>query len=116
VDYANKLKIEIGGRTYTLTTTEEEAYVYGMAEEINQQIGVMLERGNGLSLNEALVLCVMGYCDLYKKERVNTEHLRSQLKEYLDDAAKVRAEADEAKKNIKRLKKELEKLRAEENK
>ena len=77
---------------------------------------MMLARGNGLSLNDALVLCTMGYCDLYKKERANTEHLRSQLKEYLDDAAKARAEAEELQKEAGRMKKELEALRAKENK
>ncbi len=116
MNYGNRIRIQIGSQAYTLTTTEDEDYVRGIASEIDEQVEAMLARGNGLSLNEALVLCAVGYCDSYKKERANTDHLRSQLKDYLDDAAKARIEADEARRNVQRLTRELETLREMQNK
>ncbi len=112
--FGNRIRIQIGNQSYTLTTTEDEEYVRGLAEEINDQVDAMMSRGSGMSLVEALVLCAVGYCDSYKKERSNNEHLRGQLKEYLDDAAKSRIEADEARRSVQRLIKELEDLRANE--
>ncbi len=116
MNYGNKIRIQIGSQSYTLTTTEDEEYVRDIASELDAQVEALLSRGNGLSLNEALVLCAIGYCDSYKKERANTDHLRSQLKDYLDDAAKARIEADEARRNAQRLGRELETLRELHNK
>ena len=112
--YGNRIQVQIGNQSYTLTTTEDEEYVRSLEEEINSQVDAMMSRGNGMSLIEALVLCTIGYCDSYKKERANNEHLRGQLKEYLDDAAKSRLEADEARRSVQRLTREIEDLRARE--
>ena len=65
----------------------------------------------GLSLNEALVLCAIGYLDIYKKERANADHIRVQLKDYLEDAAKARIEVDEARRNMERISRELEMIK-----
>jgi len=111
--FDNKVKVEIGGRGYILNTTEDEEYVRSIAEEIDAQVRELLLKGNNLSLNEALVLCVLGYCDYYKKERANTDNMRAQLKEYLDEAEKCRSETEAAKRKVQRLKKEIEKLKAE---
>ena len=115
MNYGNKIRIQIGSQSYTLTTTEDEEYVRSLADELDEQVEAMLSRGNGLSLNEALVLCAIGYCDSYKKERANTDHLRSQLKDYLEDAAKARIEADEARRSVQRLTRELDTLREIQN-
>ena len=108
----NRVEIKIGGQSYTLNTTEDEEYVCAMAQEIDARVNELRARGSGLSLNDALVLCIMGYCDSYKKERANTDNMRAQLKEYLDEAGKYRCEAEEAKRTAQRLQKELDKLKA----
>ena len=104
----NKVKIEIYNQSYTINTQEDSGYVFSLAEELNEQIGMMMENSPGLSLNEALVLCAIGYLDIYKKERSNADHIRVQLKDYLEDAAKARMEVDEARRNMEKITRELE--------
>lgn len=108
MDEAKKVKIDIVGSTYTLTTTEPEGHVHDLADEISSDIKGLMEHNPALSLNDALVLCAVSYLNEYKKEHSNADHIRSQLKEYLGDTAKARMEADEANRRAEKLQKELD--------
>ncbi len=108
MDEARKVKIDIVGSTYTLTTTEPEGHVHDLADEISADIKGLMDRNPTLSLNDALVLCTVSYLNEYKKEHNNADHIRSQLKEYLGDTARARMEADEANRRAEKLQKELD--------
>ena len=110
MDEAKKVKIDIVGSTYVLTTTEPEGHVHDLAKEISGDIKNLMQRNSALSLNDALVLCAVSYLDECKKEHDSADHIRSQLKEYLGDTAKARMEADEANRRADKLEKELELL------
>lgn len=111
MDAPKKVKIDIAGSSYTLSTTEPEGHVHDLAKELSGDIGELMDRNSALSLNDALVLCAISYLDEYKKEHDNADHIRSQLKEYLGDTAKARMEADEASRRAEKLQKELDILR-----
>ena len=96
MDQPKKIKIEIAGSSYTVMTTEQEGYVRDLADEISADIAGLSEKNPALSMNDALVLCAIAYLDEYKKESSNSDHIRSQLKEYIGDTAKARMEVDEA--------------------
>ena len=104
----NKIKIEIVGTKYYISTPEEEPYVLALAGEIDEKVQYLLENGKMMSVPDALVLVVMHYIDLYKKSEINADNLRSQLTGYLEDAARARIEVDELKHEILRLKSKLE--------
>lgn len=106
-----KIKIEIAGASYTLNTPEQEGYVHDLAAEITADINELMGRNSALSMNDALVLCAMAYLDEYKKEAANSDHIRSQLKEYLGDTARARMEVDEANRRADKAAKELADLR-----
>ena len=108
MEEARKVKIDIVGSTYTLTTTEPEGHVHDLADEISGDIKALMDRNPALSLNDALVLCAVSYLNECKKEHDNADHIRSQLKEYLGDTAKARMEADEAVRRAEKLQKELD--------
>ena len=82
-----------------------------MGYQINSQIDDMLSQDSTLSVNDALVLCLLNYMDGYRKAEESTDHMRSQLTEYLEDAARYRIEADEAKREVERLEGELRRLK-----
>lgn len=106
----SRIRIEIAGQSYTLNTREPEEYVRELAGELSAQVEILLEHNKSLSVNDALVLCAIGYLDVYKKERNNADHIRVQLKDYLEDAARARLEVDEARRKVERLTRELDQL------
>ena len=107
----NKIKIEIAGASYTVATSEQEGYVRDLAKEMSDDIDALMVRNPSLSMNDALVLCAIAYLSEYKKEAANSDHIRSQLKEYLGDTARARMEVDEANRRADKLGRELEELR-----
>lgn len=111
MDEIKRIKIEVAGASYTLATTEQEGYVRDLAKEMSDDIDALMMRNPSLSMNDALVLCSIAYLSEYKKEAANSDHIRSQLKEYLGDTARARMEVDEANRRADKLAKEVEELR-----
>ena len=111
MDNLNKVKIEVAGAGYTIATTEQEGYVRDLAKEMSDDIDSLMVRNPSLSMNDALVLCAIAYLSEYKKESANSDHIRSQLKEYLGDTARARMEVDEANRRADRLERELNELK-----
>lgn len=111
MEASKKIRIEVAGASYTITTPEQEGYVHDLAKEMSDDIENLMERNNSLSMNGALVLCALAYLDEYKKESANSDHIRSQLKEYLGDTARARMEVEEANRRADKLSKELDEYR-----
>jgi len=111
MELSKKVKVEIAGASYTITTSEQEGYVHDLAGEVGTDIEGLMERNPALSMNDALVLCAIGYLDAYKKENANADHIRGQLKEYLADTARARMEVDEANRRADKLDAELKELK-----
>ncbi|MDR2908328.1 MAG: cell division protein ZapA [Oscillospiraceae bacterium] len=104
---ANRVVVLINGVRYPIRTVEEPGYVSALAEEMDNALHNLISKG-ALSLNEALVLISLEYLDSYKKSDRNLDNMRSQLAEYMEDAASARQELNDAKKEIERLKRKLE--------
>ena len=102
----NRVVITINGARYPIRSMEEPAYVHKLAEEMNASLHTLIHQGN-LSLSEALVLMSLEYLDSYRKAERNLDNMRSQLTEYLEDAAKARLERDEARREVERLERKL---------
>ncbi len=98
----NRVVITINGVRYPIRSMEEPAYVHKLAEEMDAALRELTQQGN-LSLSEALVLLGLEYLDNYHKAEQNLDNMRSQLSEYLEDAAKARLERDEARREVERL-------------
>jgi len=107
----NKVKITVAGTEYTLVTPEAPAYVQELAVLLNNQLKELMSHNASLSLMSAVVLTSINYLDESKKASQDADNLRSQIRDYLQDAAKARIEADEAKRENVRLIKELETLK-----
>lgn len=83
----NRVKIEILGAEYTIATPEEEEYVRRLAREIDAQVSQLLDSDSKLSPNAALILTALSYADSFYKSEQSADHMRSQLSDYLEDAA-----------------------------
>lgn len=99
----NKITIQVYGTKYPITTKEDPAYVAGLAHKLDEAVHELTDGARNVSFNEALVLIAMSYLDSYEKAEKNADSLRGQIAEYLEDAAKARLEAGEAKRELQRL-------------
>lgn len=98
----NKVTVTIAQREYTLISDEGEAYVEKVASYVNGQIQETM-RTSGVSAVDGAVLAAANIADSYFKEMEASERLRRQLKEALDEAAQIKADLSEAKREIFRL-------------
>ena len=111
MDITNKVRIEICGAKYVISTTEDPRYVRELAVEIEEKVKNFMEKNPSAARADAYMIILLGYVDLYKKSEENTDNIRSQLTQYLEDAARARIEADEYKREIEKLKREINLLR-----
>ncbi len=98
----NKVTVYIAHREYTLLSDENEEYVQKVASYVTGQIEETMQNA-GVSAIDGAVLAAANITDNYFQEKEATERLRRQLKEALDDAAQLKSELSEAKREIFRL-------------
>ncbi|WP_186567307.1 cell division protein ZapA [Lawsonibacter celer] len=98
----NRVTVTIAGQEYTLVATEDKGYVEKVAGHVDAKIQEVLD-GARVSLVDAAVLGAVNVADEYFKEVEASENLRRQLKEYLEEATKLKLELSEAKREIFKL-------------
>lgn len=106
-----KVKVSIAGTDYTIASDEEEVYVRELAAEVDREMQHMLEAGARVSTTMAAVLTAITSADKARKATETADNLRMQMKDYLDDNARVRAEAEAARRECANLRRELQELR-----
>ena len=97
----NKITVSIAGQEYTMVAAEGEDYVRRVAAHVDSQMREVLSQGR-LSQADG-VLAAMNIADQYFKEQEAAENLRRQIKEYLEEATKLKMELSEAKREIFKL-------------
>lgn len=103
----NTVKLCICGTNYYISTAEDPEYVAKLGEYISNIVEHMMQQNSNLSMTKALLLCCMDTLDELNRTNTGAENLRSQIKDYLEDASRSRSEVTELRKELDRLKKEL---------
>ncbi|MPM10113.1 Cell division protein ZapA [bioreactor metagenome] len=98
----NRVTVMVAGQEYTLIAPEDEAYIKKVANHVDEQMHQIMD-GSKVSIADSAVLAAMNIADEYFKEVEAAENLRRQLKEYLEDSARVKLELSEAKREIFKL-------------
>lgn len=109
----NRIRLKIGGSEFNLTTPDEPEYVEGLAAKVNDKMNLFSKQAPRLSVTMAAILAALDYCDAYQKSEEAADKLRSQMKDYLEDSARARMEADVVRREVERLNRELQQLRAQ---
>ena len=105
---SNRVRISINGVHYSIATSEPEEYVQSLAQELDETVKGVIEKNPTISLNDVMVLCAINYIDAYKRSEENADRMRTQISEYLEDAAKARIELDEVKRENAHLRRQLD--------
>ena len=99
---ANRITVTICGEDYTLMAEESPAYMQKVAALVDVRISEIMSSGR-VSRMDAAVLAAANLADELLKQQAAAENLRRQLKGYLDDASRAKAELGECKRQLLKL-------------
>lgn len=104
----NRISVSIGGIEYTFLSEENPTYMQRVAALVDVKMSEIMANSR-VSQMDAAILTAVNIADEMFKQQSNAENLRSQLKGYLDDANKAKAELSESKREIFKLQQQLQK-------
>ena len=111
----NRVVVSICGEEYTLVAEEAPSYMQKVGSYVDAKLTEVLARAKtgridaavltAINIAAAVLRCGEGHdiADELFKEREATEALRSQIKEYVDEASRARNEASELKRELFKL-------------
>lgn len=107
----NKVRVTIAGAPYAIATTDSETYITSLAKKLDEDIGKLLDANENLSVTKAAVFCAMDYLDEYRKSTGSAENMRSQIQDYIADAARAKLAEDKTRTENETLRRENDALR-----
>ncbi len=108
----NKIRLEICGCELTLCSDDSETYIRSIGDEVRQAMSDTLEQNARFSVTMAAVITALNYCDASHKAAESADNLRTQIKNYLEDSSHARMDAEESHRELERVQKENQTLRA----
>ena len=106
----NRVKVVLCGKEYILRTEDAPSYVYQLAKSLEKSIKENMEKNPSISSHSAVMMVALSTMDELTKANNSIEVIRSQVKEYVDEAGKARLERDAALREIDVLKAKIEQL------
>lgn len=103
----HKVKLEICGSSYVVSTNDSEEYLLGLAERLDRDMNQLMIDSPNASVTAAAVITALAYLDEAEKSAFGADNMRAQIQGYLEDASRARLAAEESKKEVARLKNEL---------
>ncbi len=103
----HKVKLEICGSSYVVSTSDSEEYLLSLADRLDSDMNQMMLDSPNASVAAAAVITALGYLDEAEKSAFGADNMRAQIQDYLEDAAKARMEAEEARREAEGLRRQL---------
>ena len=107
----NRVKLNVCGSEYTITSDEPIAYVESLGKQVDSFMDNLIENNAHISTTMAAVLAAITFADEAQKASNAADNLRAQMKEYLDDNARIHMECDSLRRELDAARRELEKHR-----
>lgn len=109
----NRVTITICGKEYTLQTDESPDYVRQLAARLDRRISDMMETSDIISLSSAAILVGLSLMDDSYKTTSNIDNIRGEIRNYVEEAGKARAEADDLRRQLEEKEREIDLLQTE---
>ncbi len=104
-----RVKVILCGKEYVLETEDSPSYVYQVAKTLEKRISDITENPR-ISPHSAVIMAAFSTMDELTKANNAVEVIRTQLKEYVDEAGQARLARDAALREIDALKAKIEQL------
>lgn len=108
-----KVKVNICGRGYCLCTEESEEYVTGLAAGLDEKIQRFMDENPGTSALSAAIMVALELSDAASRNEGDADNFRVQLKNYAEEAAAARTNADKLRRAVEGLLQENRKLKSD---
>lgn len=108
----NRVKLVIADCDIYVASEDTEEYIRETGARVDEHIRNLKNKSPTMSTTLAAILAALDFCDEATKEREAADNLRSQIKECLDETAKLRAELEAAKKREEEAQQQLKALKA----
>ena len=108
----NKVKLNIAGSDYVVSSEEEHAYMAELGAQVDRSMRELMDSSNRISTTMAAVLTALNNADLARKAEASADNLRGQMKGFLDDSHRSRTEAEAARRELEQLRRENAALKA----
>ena len=108
-----KVKVNICGRIYCLNTEENEEYVTGLAAGLNERITRFMNENPGTSVLSAAIMTALELSVDASRNEGDADNFRLQLKNYAEEAATARVNADKLRRAVEALLLENRKLKSD---
>ena len=107
----SKVRLNICGSSYVISTTESEDYMQNLADRLNLDMNELMASSNSVSITTAAVMTALSYRDELEKASGSADNMRRQIKNYLEDAASAKMAAEELRRENDALRKQVDDLR-----
>ena len=109
----NKIELTIAGLSIIVSTPEDAAFTQALAEEVDGDIRTIMRANEGASVTSAALLCAIDYLFEQKRAEKSSGNMRSQIKDYLAEAAAAKLECEEEHRRTLDLSAEIQTLRTQ---
>lgn len=96
----SQVRVTIAGKLYALQSTEEERYVIELAKCLDKGIKEIMAQDGALSLTSACILAAMDILDEKTKISKESDSLRFQIKNYIDETIQAEAKVEELERQV----------------
>ncbi len=103
-----KVRLDICGSDYVVSTNDDEKYLVELASKLDEAMQSIMIASPSASVTTAAVLTALSFLDELQKSQMTAENMRTQIKDYLEDAARSKMELEDVKRELNRTKHELE--------
>ncbi len=100
-------KLNIAREEYRIVSEESPEYMKELAREVDLKMAAILKNAK-ISTTQAAVLVALQYASEAKKSGGDSDTLRAEIKACLEDSAQAKSERDLYKRELERLKAQLE--------
>lgn len=107
----NRVKLKIADCEILVASEDSEEYIRQTGERVNEYVRNIMENAPNMSTTLASIFAALEFCDEATKEKEAADNLRGQIKEALDEAARLRKELEETQRREEEARKELEALK-----
>lgn len=108
---ASKVRLTVCGSSYVVATEEPEEYMLDLAKRLDDDMNEIMAAAPSASVATAAVVAALGYLDEMQKASRGADNMRTQIRAYLEDAAKAQQAAEEASREVERLRREVRYLK-----
>lgn len=108
-----EVTVKIFNREYHLMTDETKEYTDRIADDLNAKMTAVLEGKTTLSAQDAAALVALECYDEMVKAKEEADKMRISIKGYADESAAAKSKADEAQREVERLKSKVEQMERE---